>query len=63
MLMLSKYQLLLAESDFDPTMIWSIALIFVVLLLIIFGRRILLLINGKSPDEDLDDEVFVEEED
>lgn len=64
MLMLSKYQLELAEQATTPSeMFLSIGLIIVVLLLIVFGRRILLLINGKKADEDLDEEVFVEEED
>jgi hypothetical protein len=55
--MFSKYPIELAESpQIDPSMIWTIVLIIIVVLFIIFGRRILLLIKGKSIDEDLDDE-------
>jgi len=59
MLMLSQTHLKLAEGTTDSEMIWSIVLICVVLLFIIFGRRILLLIKGKKADEDLDEEDFV----
>jgi hypothetical protein len=62
--MLSKYQIELAEGSTDSEMIWSIVLIAIVVLLLVFGRRILLLAKGKHGDEDLDeDEFIVEEED
>jgi len=64
MLMLSKYQIALAEGDgsADSQMIWSLVLIAIVVLLMVFGRRILLLVKGKSADEDLDEDEFVVEE-
>jgi hypothetical protein len=58
--MLSNYKIALAQgTPIDPTMIWTIILIIIVVLLIIFGSRILLLIKGKRPDEDLDEDDFV----
>lgn len=55
-----KYKIMLAEgSHIDPSMIWTIILIIIVVLLIIFGGRILLMIKGKSADEDLDEDDFV----
>ncbi len=63
MLMLSKYQIVLAEEGtVDSQMIWSLVLIAIVVLLMVFGRRILLLVKGKSADEDLDEDEFIREE-
>jgi hypothetical protein len=61
--MLSKYQIVLAEEGtVDSQMIWSLVLIAIVVLLMVFGRRILLLVKGKSADEDLDEDEFIREE-
>jgi hypothetical protein len=62
MLMSSTYKLSLAEA-IDPTMIWTMVLIFIVVMLLIFGRRLLLLAKGKTVEEDLDEDEFIMDED
>jgi hypothetical protein len=60
--MSSTYKLSLAEA-IDPTMIWTMVLIFIVVMLLIFGRRLLLLAKGKTVEEDLDEDEFIMDED
>ena len=56
MVMLLKNTIALAEgSTIDPSMIWTVILIAIILLFLVYGRRLLLMIKGKSADEDLDD--------